>query len=86
MLGEAPVDGLEDATITTEAKYSFNITKSLRNNICLSLHYNEVNSLLYANGVKIHQFKGKVFQIKSYPSCLGNILTNFAVESIKNQD
>ena len=31
--GEGPGDGLDYATITTEAKYSINITK-LKNNIC----------------------------------------------------
>ena len=28
VLGEGPTDGLDDTTITTEAKYSINITRS----------------------------------------------------------
>ena len=56
--GEDPTDELDDATITAEIKYSINITKS-RKKSCLSLHYKASNSFLYANGVKIYQFKGK---------------------------
>ena len=58
LLGEDPTDELDDATITAEIKYSINITKS-RKKSCLSLHYKASNSFLYANGVKIYQFKGK---------------------------
>ena len=35
-------DGLDDTTITTEAKPSINITKS-KKKICLSQHYNRSN-------------------------------------------
>ena len=34
-IGKCPTDGLEDSTITAEAKYSVNITK-LRKKICLN--------------------------------------------------
>ena len=36
-------DGLDDTTITAEAKYSVNITNSIKK-ICLSLFYNAANS------------------------------------------
>ena len=49
--GECPADELGYAAITAEAKYSINVIKS-RKKVCLSLHYNGSNSLLYANGVK----------------------------------
>ena len=42
VLGEEPTDGLDDTTITEEAKYSVTITNS-RQKICLSLHYNASN-------------------------------------------
>ena len=72
VLGERPADGLDDTTIAANAKYSFNITKSKK--IFLSLRYNAANNFLYANGVKIHQFKAQDSDLKPYPLCLGNIL------------
>ena len=81
VLGERPTDGLDDTTIAANAKYSFNITKPKK--ICLSLRYNAANKFLYANGVKIHQFKAQGSDIKPYPLCLGNILKDFAVDNMK---
>ena len=52
VLGEGPTNGLDDTTITAEAKNSVNIINS-KKEICLSLHYNGANSFLYANGVQI---------------------------------
>ena len=50
--------GLDYTKITAEAKYFINTTRSSEI-FCLSLHYNGTNSILYANGVKIYQFKPK---------------------------
>ena len=50
VFGEEPTDGLDDTTITLEAKYSANITQS-RKKICLCLHYITTMFFLYANGV-----------------------------------
>ena len=36
----------------------------------MSQNYNAAKSVLYANGVKLYQFKAKVFELKPYPSCL----------------
>ena len=44
--------------VTAETKYSIDITQS-KKKMCLSLHYSGTNSVLYANGVKIYQFKAK---------------------------
>ena len=55
--GEVPTDGLDDTTITAEAKYSLNFTE--QENLFLSLHYSGSNSFLFVNGVKICQFKTK---------------------------
>ena len=52
VLGEGLKDGLDNTTITVEAKYPVNITKN-RKNICLGLHYNAVNNFLNANDVRI---------------------------------
>ena len=50
-LDEGPTDGLDDATLTAEDKYSINITKS-KYKMRLSLHYNGGISFSYANEVK----------------------------------
>ena len=50
-LDEGPTDGLDDATLTAEDKYSINITKS-NNKMRLNLHYNGGISFLYVNEVK----------------------------------
>ena len=82
VLDGSPTQELDDTTITAEAKYSINITK-LRNRIYLTLHYNESNnSTLYANGIKINQFKVKD-PILSYPLCLLIFLKNFTVDNMK---
>ena len=78
ILGEGSTDGLEDTAITTEAEYFVHITKS-RKKIYLSLCYNAVNSFLFANDVKVYQFKAKDSEIKPCPLCLGNISKDFIV-------
>ena len=49
---------LDDTSVTAEATYSVNITKS-RKKICFKLHQHSANSFVFANRVKIHQFKAK---------------------------
>ena len=50
---------------------------------CLSLHYNGVNSNLFANGVEIITFKAKGPDINAIPLCIGNISKNFSVDNLK---
>ena len=38
---------------------------------------------MYANGVKIYQFKAKYFERKPYPLSLGNISEDFTVSNMK---
>ena len=52
-------------------------------NLCLSLHYNGVNSHLFVNGTKIIKFKAKGFEIVSIPLGLGNISKDFSVGNMK---
>ena len=47
--------GLDNSSLTTEAKYSFIFSRSERK-LYLSLHYNGSNIFLFVNGTKIHQF------------------------------
>ena len=65
-LGDGPIQGLDDATLTAKAKYSINFTESSRN-FCLSFHYNGSNSFLFVNATKIYQFKAKDSEKKHIP-------------------
>ena len=46
--GNGSIQGLDDTTLAAEAKLSVNF-RELRNKVCLSLHYNGVNSYLFDN-------------------------------------
>ena len=47
-----PTQGLDDTTLTAEAQYSINFSRSNRK-FCLSLHYNGSNSFLFVNATKM---------------------------------
>ena len=72
ILGKDPTQGVDDTTLTAEAQYSVNFSRSNRK-FCLSMYYNGNNSFLYVNATKIYRFKVKDSEIKQYPLCLGNI-------------
>ena len=63
ILGFGPAQGLDDTTLTVEAKYSINVSRSNRK-FCLSLHYNGSNSFLFVNATNIYQLKAKDSEIK----------------------
>ena len=48
---DKPTQGLDDATLTVEARYSINFTQSGKRFV-LILHYNEKNSFLFVNATK----------------------------------
>ena len=74
ILGEGPMQGLDNTTLTAKAKYAINFTEP-RNRFVLSPYYNRSNSFLFVNAInKIYQFKVKDFEIKDYTLCLGNIV------------
>ena len=56
VLGEGLGQGLDYTTTTEKAKYFINFTESGKSFV-LSLHYNENNSSLLVNAVKMYQFK-----------------------------
>ena len=66
ILGISPTQGLDDTTLTAEAQYSINFSRSKRK-FCLSLHYNGNNSFLFVNATKIYQFKANDSEIKNVP-------------------
>ena len=55
IFGEGSTQGLDDTTLTSEARYPINFTKP-RKGFVLSLHYNGSNSL-FVDATKIYQFK-----------------------------
>ena len=63
---------------------SINLTDN-NNKICLSLHYNGVNSYLFVNGIEVYNFKTKDSEIVATPLCLGNISKDFSVNNMKKK-
>ena len=63
ILGKHPTQGLYDTTLSAEALYSINFSRSNRK-FCLSLNYNGSNSFLFVNATKIYQFKANDFEEK----------------------
>ena len=51
--------------------------------MCLSLHYNGVNSYLFVNGIEIIKFKTKDSETVSSPLFLGNISKDWSVDNMK---
>ena len=82
VLGEGSTQGLEDVTVTAEAKCSVNCTESEKTFV-LSLHYNRNNSFLFVYTVKVYLFRAKDSKIKLYPVCLGNISKDFTLDDMK---
>ena len=82
ILGMGPAQGLGGTTLTAEANYSINFSRSNRN-FCLSLHYNGSNSFLLVNATKIYQFKVKDSEIKKHPLSSENISGDFSANNIK---
>ena len=59
ILGEGPIQRLDDTSLIVEAKYTIYFTQP---EILLSLHYNLSNSFLFANATKVYQFKEKTLK------------------------
>ena len=64
ILGKGKTKLLDNASLTAEAEYSINPSRSKRK-FCLSLHYNESNSFLFVNATKI----AKDSERKRYSLC-----------------
>ena len=77
-----PTQGLDGTTLTAEAKYPINFTKS-NERFVLSLHCSGNHSFLFINATKTYQSKAKVSGIKMYPLCLGNVSKVFTIDNMK---
>ena len=82
ILGKDPRQRLDNTTLTAEAQYSVNFSRSNRK-FCLSLHYFGSNSLLFVNDTKIYQLKAKDSEIRKHTLCLGNISGDFPANNTK---
>ena len=72
-------------TLTAENIYSINFTVT-KKKICLSLHYNGVNSYLFVNGTEIYKFKEKDSEIVASPLCLENISKDWSIDNMKKTE
>ena len=63
ILCKRSTQGLDNTTLTAEAKHTINFTQSGKRFV-LSLHYNGSNSFLFVNATKICQFKAKDSEIR----------------------
>ena len=81
VLGIGPTQGLEH-TLTAEKRYSINFTVT-KEKLCLSFHYNGVNSYLFVNGIEIYRFKANDSEIVANPLCLGNISKDWSTDNMK---
>ena len=71
ILGEGPMQGLDDTTLAAEAKYPINFMQSGKRFV-LSLQYNESNSFLFVIAIIMYQFKAKDSEEKDY--CVNVVL------------
>ena len=82
ILGFSPTQGLGEHSLTAEKMYLINFTVT-RKKFCLSLHYNGINSYLFANGTEIIKLKAKYSEIVATPLTLGNISKDCSVDNMK---
>ena len=78
---DGPTQGLDNTTLTADAKYPVNFTKNLTQ-FFLRLHYNGYYSYLFVNGTEIIKLEGKDSEIVANPLCLGNISEDFSVANM----
>ena len=63
IFGEGTTQGLDDTTLTAEAKYPINFTQSGKRFV-LYQYYDGSNSFLFVNATKVYQFKAKNSETK----------------------
>ena len=85
ILGEGPIQALDDTILTAEAIYPINFTQSNKRFV-LSLHCRGSNSFLFVNATKINQFKARNSETKNYTLCLGNISKDFTINNLKKNN
>ena len=77
ILGKGPAQRLGNTTLTAEAQYLINFSRSNRK-FCLSLHFNGSNRFLFVNATEIYQFKAKDSEIKRTSLVFRKYFTRFS--------
>ena len=86
ILGKDPTQGLDNTTLLSEAEYYLNFSKQQKR-FCLRLHYNQSNSFLFINEVKLYLFKAKYSElIGAYPIYLASISEGLILNNIKKRE
>ena len=85
ILGKGPTQGLDETTLTAEARYP-NCFKQSGKRFALALHDNGSNSFLFVNATNIYQFKAKSSEIKVYTLRLGNVSIDFTTMIWKKKE
>ena len=80
ILGQVPTQGLDDTTLTAEAKCTINFTQPNKRFV-LCLHYYGSSSLLIVNATEIYQFKAK--NCEKIIQCLHNISKTFTINNME---
>ena len=83
VLSEGPTQGLDDTSITAEAKYYINFTES-RKIFALSLLYNGNNSF-FLMPQNIYQMKANYSEMNPSSSCFGSISTEFEANNTEDK-
>ena len=81
VFGEGTTQGLDDTTLTAEAKYPINFTQS-RKRFEVSLQYNGSNSFLFVDATKVYPFKANSPEIKDGLLSLSNISKDFVISNM----
>ena len=76
ILGKGPAQGLDDTTLTVEAKYSINYTEQGKKFVWVFITM-EATVIFLLMLQKIHQIRAKYSEIIACPLCLRNISKNF---------
>ena len=82
ILGKGTTQGLDNTTLTAEAKYPINFTQP-RKRFVLRLYYNGRESFLFVNATKLYPFKAKDSGIKGYTLCIGNVSKTFTINNLQ---
>ena len=82
ILDEETGEVLDDATLTTKARYPINFTQP-RKRFVSPIHYNGTNNFLFVNVTKIYKLKAKDSEMKSYELRLDNISKDFTINNMK---
>ena len=84
VLNERTTEGLDNATITAEAKYPIDFTETEKIFLLRLYNYGS-NCFLFVHAINLYQFKAKDSEVKPYALCLGKISKNLRSKTWKKK-